>query len=59
MKLAEAKRLFIEEYYGTKSAYRRARRDDYCKVQLEWSCFMDCLCESGQITAAQYDRATF
>lgn len=29
------------------------------KVQFEWSCFIDSLCKSGEITQRQYNRATF
>lgn len=59
MKQADIKRLFISEFYGTIAAYRAARKADYCKVQFEWSCFIDGLCRDGVITQAQYDKATF
>lgn len=51
---------FINEVYnGDYGAYRRARNDDYCKVQFEWSCFIDSLCKAGEITQCQYENATF
>lgn len=54
------KRKFIKDCYnGDYKAYLRARKDDYCKVQFEWSCYIDSLCKSGKITYKQYDRATF
>lgn len=54
------KRHFIRDVYGGDfKAYCRARRSDYCKVQFEWSCYIDELCKSGQISQEQYDRATF
>lgn len=59
MKTQEIKRLFVSEFYGTMAAYKAARRDDYCKVQLEWSGFIDSLCRDGIITQAQYNKATF
>lgn len=59
MKQADIKRLFISEFYGTTAAYKSARKEDYCKVQLEWSCFIDSLYRDGVITRAQYNKATF
>lgn len=60
MKSNEIKKVFIDAYYdGKQSKYRKARKDDYCKVQFEWSCFIDDLCKSGIISQQQYDRATF
>lgn len=54
------KRRFIDEVYnGDFRAYRRARKEDYCKVQFEWECWIDSLCKSGEITQSQYNRATF
>ncbi|MEG0471366.1 MAG: hypothetical protein RR588_03435 [Solibacillus sp.] len=51
---------FISEVYnGDYGAYRKARNTDYCKVQLEWSCFIDSLCKCGEITQCEYDNATF
>lgn len=41
------------------AAYKAARKEDYCRVQLEWSCFIDGLCRDGVITQAQYNKATF
>lgn len=54
------KQRFIAEYYGgDKTAYRRARKDDYCKVQLEWTIWLDGLCKSGEITSKQWGKAEF
>lgn len=59
MTLRQAKRLFIDAFYGSDKEYRKARKDDYCKAQLAWSCFIDGLCKDGYITDKQYDLATF
>lgn len=60
MKRQTLKRRFITEMFdGDYSAYLRARQKDYCKVQFEWSCWIDALCKNGEITQAQYERATF
>lgn len=60
MKTNELKRAFINAYYsGNYKAYLRARKADYCKVQFEWSCWIDSLCKDGEITQRQYDNATF
>ena len=54
------KRRFINEIYdGDYKAYLKARRTDYCKVQYEWSVFVDSLCKSGEITEKQYFNAVF
>lgn len=54
------KRRFINEVYGGDyKAYLHARKDDYCKVQFEWSCFIDALCKNGEITLKQYENALF
>lgn len=54
------KRRFIEECFdGDYTAYLRARKEDYCEVQFEWSCWLDLLCKNGEITQAQFDRETF
>lgn len=51
---------FINAVYGgSYGAYRKARNDDYCKVQFEWSCFVDSLCKAGEITQRQYENAIF
>lgn len=51
---------FIQVVYnGDYGAYRKARNNDYCKVQFEWSCFIDSLGKAGEITQRQYDNATF
>ncbi len=60
MRLIDIKRLFVQCCYdGDWDAYRKARKDDYCRVQLAWSIFTDGLCRDGTITQAQYERATF
>jgi len=53
------RRFVIEVFNSDYTAYLRARKDDYCKVQFQWSCFIDSLCKNGEITQSQYDRATF
>lgn len=52
--------MFIRDVYNNShSAYYYARRKDYHKVQLEWSCYIDMLCKNGIITQEQYERAVF
>ena len=54
------KRMFINDIYnGDYKKYLRARKADYCKVQFEWTCYIDYLCKSGIITQKQYNNATF
>lgn len=54
------KRRFINEVYnGDNKRYLRERKADYCKVQFEWSCFIDALCKNGEITQKQYENETF
>lgn len=54
------KRRFINEVYGGDyKQYLRARKDDYCKVQFEWSCWIDSLCKNGEISLKTYERAVF
>ena len=60
MRIIDIKKSFIETCYnGDRGAYLKARKVDYCKVQFEWSCFIDSLCKNGEITQRQYDRVTF
>lgn len=59
MTLSETKRMFIQEWYGTEKEYRKARKDDYYKVQFNWTCFMDDLLKIGLITEEQWQNATF
>ena len=59
MKTADIKKTFISEFYGTRGNYLKARKDDYCKVQLEWAFYIDSLCRDGEITEKQYNNATF
>lgn len=58
MTTGEVKKEFIRMYYGNRGYYA-ARRKDYCKVQFEWSCFIDRLCKDGVISQQQYDEMTF
>ena len=54
------KRKFIDEAFdGDHKSYKKARQDDYCKVQFEWSCWIDALCKNGEITTKQYEEAVF
>jgi len=54
------KQRFVNEVFGgDRDAYMKARKDDYCKVQLEWSFWLDALCRDGQITHEQYKRSVF
>lgn len=59
MKKPEADKLFIEDYYGSESVFKDAVQDDYCKAQLNWSCFIDSLCKAGEITSEQYETWAF
>lgn len=59
MTASEVKKEFIKLYYGNRGNYIVARRKDYCKVQLEWSCFIDGLCRDCIISQDLYDRMTF
>lgn len=54
------KRRFINEVYdGDYKRYLRERRDDYCKAQFAWSCWIDALCKAGEISDKQYNNAVF
>lgn len=54
------KRMFINDAYnGDYTAYLRARKKDYCKVQFEWTCYVDTLYKAGAITQKQYENAVF
>lgn len=60
MRKETLKRRFINECYcGNYKVYLRARKADYCKVQFEWSCWIDSLCKNGEITQREYDKAIF
>ncbi len=54
MTKAEAVRIF-KEYHPH---MHKEAKDDYCKMQFEWSCFVDSLCKNGEITEHQYDTWT-
>lgn len=55
-----SKQHFIDTFYdGDRKAYLRARRADYCAVQLTWTDWLDGLCKSGEITQEQWQKATF
>lgn len=52
--------MFINDCYGGDyKKYLKSRIEDYCKVQFEWTCYIDTLCKNGVITQKQYERATF
>lgn len=54
------KRMFINDVYnGDYKKYLRERKADYCKVQFEWTCYIDYLCKSGIITQKRCNNATF
>lgn len=54
------KRRFINEVYeGDYKKYLQARRDDYCKAQYQWTCWMDALCKAGEISQKAWDKTTF
>lgn len=56
----EIKKIYIRDMYdGDRKAYLRDRRQDYCKAQFRWTCWMDAMCKNGVITQKQWDRATF
>ena len=59
MKLSDLKPMFIREFYRDRKTYLRARKEDYCKVQFAWSCWLDGICKDGVITERQWSRATF
>lgn len=53
-------RWFINAFYHENYRdYLKARKSDYCKVQLEWTYFLDSLCKDGKITQSQYNNAVF
>lgn len=55
-----SKRRFVDECYdGDRKAYLRERREDYCKAQFKWTCWLDGLLKSGEITQAQWNSAVF
>lgn len=54
------KQRFISEFFGdNRAAYLKARKEDYCKVQYEWTVWLDTLCKSGEITQKQWNKAEF
>lgn len=54
------KRRFINEVYGgVYKNYLRDRRNDYCRVQFIWSCWIDSLCRDGEISQKQYGNEIF
>lgn len=54
------KRRFINEVYGgVYKNYLRDRRNDYCRVQFIWSCWIDSLCRDGEISQKQYENEIF
>lgn len=59
MNKLQAKRSFIESYYGTTGNLYDALKDDRIAVNEEWSIFIDILCRDGEITMKQYESWTF
>ena len=60
MRYPSLKRRFINEVYeGDYKRYLWERKEDYCRVQFMWVCYIDGLCKDGKITQKQYDNATF
>lgn len=60
MRYPSLKRRFINEVYeGDYKRYLRERKEDYCRDQFMWVCYIDGLCKDGKITQKQYDNATF
>lgn len=60
MRKIDIKKAFIRDCFnGNKEAYKKARKDDYCKVQLEWAFYIDSLCRNGEITLKQYETVEF
>lgn len=60
MRKPTLKRRFINEVYGGDyKRYLRERKQDYCRVQFMWSCYIDGLYKDGEITEKQYDNAVF
>lgn len=56
----KAKRLFIDIFYnGSTGEYRKARKADYCKVQYEWTVWLDGLLKDGEITQKQWNEVVF
>lgn len=49
----QAFKQFTELYYEDKYNLQRAVDQDYCKVQLEWFCFVDKLNRYDEITDKQ------
>lgn len=51
---------FIDECFdGDRKAYQKARKDDYCKAQFEWTCWLDGLVKSGEVSQKVWQSATF
>ena len=60
MRKPTLKRRFINEVYnGDYKRYLRERKQDYCRVQFIWLCYIDGLYKDGEITEKQYDNAVF
>lgn len=57
--LDQAKQMFIQDNFSSYAEYRKLRKEDYCKAQYIWSCYMDMLCKNGHITQEQWQKATF
>ena len=45
----------IKEFAEVYPNYKQEAKQDYCKTQEAWACFVDSLCKDEQITQKQYD----
>ncbi len=55
-----SKRQYIDEVFnGDYDAFHKARKADYLKEQLRWTCWMDARVKSGEITQADFDKEIF
>lgn len=58
-KMTLKRRFIVEVFDGDEKAYRKARKEDYLKVQYEWTLWMDSLCKSGEISQRTWNTALF
>lgn len=60
MRKCDIKRAFVNDCFGGDwKMYIFARKNDYCKIQFMWSCYIDELCKAGIITQKQYNTVEF
>lgn len=57
MTMKQVNKEFVETYYGCWEKFKEARKKDYCKVQYEWSCYIDELVKDGILTPRQWHNA--